>query len=149
MILNGVYDPQEDAANLSHARIDREIFKAAGFKLGGDEPLPKLSMGDDRIQKAIGALYVQKAGRLKSLQRQITGPGGLEKWKTMREEMIAAEEVSVHQLQLLAKHRAAVVKRAITEIDASLSNRVEIGEVKEGKATADGISLEIDFGTVE
>lgn len=149
LILNGVYDPQEDAANLSHARIDREIFKAAGFKLGGDEPLPKLSMGDDRIQKAIGALYVQKAGRLKSLQRQITGPGGLEKWKTMREEMIAAEEVSVHQLQLLAKHRAAVVKRAITEIDASLSNRVEIGEVKEGKATADGISLEIDFGTVE
>lgn len=149
LILNGAYDPVEDAANLSRARIDRDIFKMAGFKLGGDEPLPKLSIGDERIQKAIGALYVQKAGRLKSLQRQITGPGGVEKWQAMREEMITAEPVTEHQLQLLAKHRAAVVKRAITEIDPSLSSRVEIGEVKEGKATPDGISLEIDFGTVE
>jgi hypothetical protein len=149
LILNGVYDPVEDAANLSRARIDREIFKAAGFKLGGDEPLPKLSIGDDRIQKAIGTVYVQKAGRLKSLQRQITGPSGAEKWQAMREEMIAAEPVTEHQLQLLAKHRAALVKRAITDIDPTLSNRVEVGDVKEGKATPDGVSLEIDFGTVE
>lgn len=149
LILNGVYDPTEDAANLSHARIDREIFKMAGFKLGGDEPLPKLSIGDDRIQKAIGALYVEKAGRFKSLQRQITGPGGVEKWQAMREEMIASEKVTEHQLQLLGKHRAAVVKRAITEIDPAIGSRVEIGDVKEGKATSDGIGLEINFGTVE
>ena len=148
LILRGVYDLEEDTANLSRARIDREIFKAAGFKLDGDEPLPKLSIGDDRIQKAISELYVQKAGRLKSLQRQISGPSGVERAKTLREEMIAAEKVTEHQLQLLAKHRAALVKRAIVEINPALIDRVEVGDVKEGRADQDGISLDVEFASI-
>lgn len=148
LILRGVYDPEEDAVNLAHAHIDRGIFKAAGFNLASDEPLPKLSIEDDRIQKAISELYLQKAGRLKSLQRQIFGPGGLERAKSLREEMIAAENVTEHQLQLLAKHRAALIKRAILDINPALNDRVEVGEVKAGRATTDGISLEVEFASI-
>lgn len=148
LVLNGVYDPKADRENLANARIDREIFKTAGFKLGVDDPLPKLSIGDDRIQKAIGALYVQKAGRLKSLQRQVTGPSGVDKWQALRDEMIAAEPVNESQLKQLGKQRAEMIKRTLGQIDPTLASRVEIGEIKEGKATLDGITIEIDFSTV-
>ena len=148
LLINGVYDPELDAAQLGRATIDRAIFKAANFKVSPADPIPTLSFADERIQSAIKTVYADRIGRLKLVQKQIGTESAAEKAKILRDELIANEKAGTAQLEMLAKTRAANAMRAMLEIDKSLEPRITTGEIKTSKGSDEGVSLQIEFGNM-
>ena len=148
LLINGGYDQDIDAAQLGRAVIDRAIFNAANFKISPTEPIPTISLADERIQAAIRTVYADRIGRVKLLQKQIANVPAIEKAKTMRDELIANEKVGASQLEALAKVRAANALRMILEIDKGLESRLAIGEIKVLKADEDGVPLSVEFSNM-
>lgn len=148
LLINGSYDQDLDAAQLGRAVIDRAIFNAANFKISPTEPIPTISLADDRIQSAIRAVYADRIGRVKLLQKQVANVPAVEKAKMMRDELIANEKVGASELEALAKVRANNAVRMILEIDKGLESRLAIGEVKAIKGDDEGVPLNVEFSNM-
>lgn len=148
LVINGVYDPEMDAAQLGRSVIDRAIFKAANFKISPLDPIPTLSLSDERIQSAIRTVYAERIGSVKLLQKQISSATAADKAKMLRDELIANEKVGPEQLNALAKDRAVNAMKTILEIDKTLEPRLGMGEVKSVKGDNEGVSLQVEFSNM-
>jgi hypothetical protein len=148
LLINGSYDPDTDAAQLGRSVIDRAIFAAANFKVSPSDPIPTLSLDDERIQAAIRLVYADRIGRIKLLQKQVGLVSASEKAKLMRDELIANEKVGVTQLEALAMARANIAMRSMIEIDKNLESRLAIGEIKVIKGDQEGVPLSVEFANM-
>ncbi|WP_232219937.1 DUF748 domain-containing protein [Pseudogulbenkiania sp. MAI-1] len=145
--LAGTYDPAVETRELARARIDRAILQAAGHKLETGEPLPLPDLADPAVQSAVKSVYGQRIGRLKLVQRVLSLPDNVARYKTLRDELIAAEPVAEAELKALAQARVAAARQAMLKTDPALAERLTVGEVKRVKADGDGVALAIELGS--
>lgn len=141
----GVYDPQADASRLAHSVVNRRIFKAAGFQIPDNDPLPKLSLEDDRIQAGLKTVYIQDFGYLKWTQFQVMGPSGSGKWQKLHDDLIASVSIDARRLEGLGVARASMAKQVIVQFDPSLQDRVALGDPKKVTIGEQGIALDLEF----
>jgi uncharacterized protein involved in outer membrane biogenesis len=145
LTISGSYDPVADRRELARARVDRAILAVAGVTLSADEPLPAIDMQDTAMQSAVKSVYAQRIGRLKLLQRLLTGKGGPDFYAGLRREIIAAEPVDQTALITLANARASGALQFIKQSQPDLASRVTLGAPQSAKASADGVPLVIDL----
>ncbi|OWY38401.1 hypothetical protein CEK28_12225 [Xenophilus sp. AP218F] len=143
--IRGGYNASVDRKELARAQVDQAVLEAAGHKPMAGEPLPTLDLQDRKLQGAMRGVYAQRIGRLKLLGHTLNpnGPSGAELAKTLHEEMLAATQIGDADLQQLAKKRAENARRAMLRADASLADRIAVGEAAKVSAGRDGIPLEI------
>ena len=143
--INGVYDPEVDKLNLNTEKVDREIFKNAGFQLPIGEPLPQLPLEDERVQRAIRRMYTASVGAIPADINLKAGPEGLEGWKKLHEQLVAKGNVSEEDLQKLSDARALAIKNEITKINQAMDSRAKIIQSKQESAEKDGIPVGIEI----
>lgn len=147
LVLAGTYDPAVETRELARARIDRAILQAAGHKLEAGEPLPLPDLDDPAVQSAVKSVFAQRIGRLKLVQRLLSLPDNVARYKTLREQLIAAEPVSETELKALAQARVTAARQAMLKTDPTLAERLTLGEAKRVKADGDGVALAIALGS--
>jgi hypothetical protein len=143
--INGVYDPDVDKLNLNTEKVDREIFKNAGFQLPATEPLPQLPLEDERVQRAIRRIYTNSVGAIPSDINLKDGPSGREGWQHLHEQLVAKGKVSEDDLQKLSDARALAIKNEITKFNQSMDSRAKIVQSKQESAEKDGIPVGIEI----
>jgi len=145
--INGVYDPEVDKLNLNTEKVDREIFKNAGFQLPIGEPLPQLPLEDERVQRALRRMYTASVGTIPADINLKAGPEGLEGWKKLHDQLVAKGNVSEEDLQKLSDARALAIKNEITKINQAMDSRAKIIQSKQEPAEKDGIPVGIEIVT--
>lgn len=144
LVIIGTYDPVQDKEELARVRGDAAILKEAGFKLSANEPVPIPSLSDPRVQSGLKAAYAQYVGRIKLTQRLLMLPEGDARSEQLRNELIAAMEVTEAELRDLATNRAKLAIQIMIKDNAPLSERIKAGEVKPVSAGKEGIPLEVE-----
>ena len=143
--VNGVFDPKADKLNLNTEKVDREIFKAAGFKLAENEPLPQLPLEDERVQRAIRKMYPATVGPIPSDLKLKDGPTGVEGWTKLHDELISRGNASENELKELANSRALSIKNEILKFNKNLDERIKISEIKEQSLEKDGVPVGLEI----
>ena len=143
--INGVYDPKADQFNLNTEKVDREIFKTAGFKLADGEPLPQLPLEDERVQRAIRKMYTTTVGMIPADLKLKDGPSGIEAWSQLHNHLVAKGNVTEDELRVLANSRALNIKNEILKLNKGLDERMRISEAKEQSIDKDGIPVGIEL----
>jgi hypothetical protein len=143
--INGVFDPEADRLFLNTDKVDRVLFKNAGFKLAEGEPLPQLPLEDERVQRAIRKMYLDSGAKIKPELKLIAGPAGVEDWKILHNELVAAGKVSDEDLHLLANRRAKIVQAELVKINPDLASRLSLIDDKVEVAVKDGIPVGIEI----
>jgi hypothetical protein len=143
--INGVYDPEVDKLNLSMDRVDREIFKSAGFKLASGEPLPELPLEDERVQRAISMMYAASGATPKIELKLAAGPAGVADWKVLHDEIVAKGQVTDEEIQKLADTRAKVIHAELVKIKPDIASRLNVVASKKESAVKDGIPVGIEM----
>lgn len=143
--VNGVFDPKADKLNLNTEKVDREIFKAAGFKLAENEPLPQLPLEDERVQRAIQKMYPATVGPIPSDLKLKDGPTGVEGWTKLHDELISRGNASENELKELANSRALSIKNEILKFNKNLDERIKISEIKEQSLEKDGVPVGLEI----
>lgn len=141
----GTYDPVQDRKELARAKADSAILIDAGFKLTPGEPIPVPSLQDPRVQSGLKAAYAQYIGRIKLGQRLLTLPDGEKRNEQLHDELIAGIEITDSELKELAKNRAKTAYGFMTKSDATLKDRIQLGEVKTVEAGKEGIPLDVEI----
>lgn len=144
LVIIGTYDPVQDKEELARVRADAAILKEAGFKLSANEPVPIPSLSDPRVQSGLNAAYAQYIGRIKLTQRLLMLPEGDARSEQLRNELIAAIEVTEAELRDLASNRAKLAIQIMIKDNAPLSERIKVGDVKAVSAGKEGIPLEVE-----
>jgi hypothetical protein len=144
LVIVGTYDPVQDKQELARVRADTAILSEAGFKLTANEPVPIPSLSDPRIQTGLKAAYVQYIGRIKLTQRLLMLPEGDARNEQLRNELIAAMEITETELRELASNRANLAIQIMIKDNPPLSERIKAGEVKAVAAGKEGIPLEVE-----
>lgn len=144
LVIIGTYDPVQDKEELARVRADAAILKEAGFKLSANEPVPIPSLSDPRVQSGLKAAYAQYIGRIKLTQRLLMLPEGDARSEQLRNELIAAMEVTEAELGDLAANRANLAIQIMIKDNAPISERIKAGEVKPVSAGKEGIPLEVE-----
>ncbi|MGL6071264.1 DUF748 domain-containing protein [Craterilacuibacter sp.] len=132
-----------DRKELARSRIDRAILAAARFQLLPGEPLPLPDMGDAVIRDAVKAVYVDKIGRIKLMQRLLSLPDNDKRYAALRDELIAGTPVTDSELAALATARAEAVRAIMLTTDAALAARVDFGAPQKVGSDANGVELAI------
>ena len=143
--INGVFDPEADRLFLNTDKVDRVLFKNAGFKLAEGEPLPQLPLEDERVQRAIRKMYLDSGAKIKPELKLVAGPAGVEDWKILHNELVAAGKVSDEDLHLLANRRAKIVQAELVKINPDLASRLSLIDDKVEVAVKDGIPVGIEI----
>lgn len=141
----GTYDPVQDRKELARAKADSAVLKDAGFKLTPGEPIPVPSLSDPRVQSGLKSAYAQYIGRIKLGQRLLTLPDGEQRNEQLHNELIAGIEITDGELKELAKARAKAAYGFMIKSDASLKDRIQLGEVKTVEAGKEGIPLDVEI----
>jgi len=141
----GTYDPVQDRKELARAKADSAVLKDAGFKLIPGEPIPVPSLSDPRVQSGLKSAYAQYIGRIKLGQRLLTLPDGEQRNEQLHNELIAGIEVTDAELKELANARAKIAYGFMIKSDASLKDRIQLGEVKTVEAGKEGIPLDVEI----
>lgn len=144
LVIVGTYDPVQDKQELARVRADAAILNEAGFKLTANEPVPIPSLSDPRIQSGLKAVYAQYIGRIKLTQRLLMLSEGDARNEQLRNELIAAMEITDIELRELALNRAKLATQIMIKDNAALSERIRVGEVKAVAAEKEGIPLEVE-----
>ena len=147
LVLAGTYDPTVETRELARARIDRAILQAAKHKLEAGEPLPLPDLDEPAVQSAVKSVYGQRIGRFKLIQRLLALPDNVVRYKTLRDELIAAEPVSEGELKALAQARVTAARQVMLKTEPALAERLTLGEAKRVKADGDGVALAIALGS--
>ena len=143
--VNGVYDPEVDQLNLSTEKVDREVFKNAGFKLLDSEPLPQLPFEDERVQRALRRLYSGSFGSVPSNLNLKEGPSGVDGWKELHNQLVQKAKVSEEELTRLAQARALTVKQELVKINQEMNQRINIVDFKKETSAKDGVPVGIEI----
>jgi hypothetical protein len=141
----GVFDPEVDKLRLNTDRIDREIFKNAGFKLQANEPLPELPLADERVQKVIRNMYSASGLAPKTDHQLARGVAGIEDWRVLHDGLVANGTVSDEELSKLATARAQSILAELLKINPDLGSRLSIIDSKTVSASKDGIPAGIEI----
>ncbi len=144
--INGVFDAQADRLLLNTDKVDRVLFKGAGFQLAEGEPLPKLPLEDERVQRAIRKMYFE-GGNKKPDLKLLAGPAGVGDWKILHDELIAKGTVSEEDLLQLANRRAQTVQTELIKINQGIAGRLTLVGVKEESVVKDRIPVGIEIIT--
>jgi len=144
--INGVFDAQADRLLLNTDKVDRILFKSAGFQLADGEPLPKLPFEDERVQRAIRKMYFE-GGNKKSELKLLAGPAGAGDWKILHDELVAKGTVTDDDLLQLANRRAQIVQTELIKINRDIASRLTLVGVKEESIVKDGIPVGIEIIT--
>lgn len=147
--ISGGYNANADRKEMARAQTDLAIFAAAGHQLGAGEPLPQPDMQDGEILSAVKSVYGKQIGRFKLLGHTLKpgGPSGAALGKLLRDELIAAQNITDASLQQLAKQRAANARAAMVKTDPALQERIQLGEPVKVSAGRDGVPLEVKLKT--
>jgi len=145
--IHGVFDPQADRLFLNTDRVDRVLFKNAGFKLAEGEPLPQLPLEDERVQRAIRKMYLESGAKIKPALKLATGPKGAEDWKVLHDELVATGKITEEDLHLLASRRAQNVQAELVKMNPEMASRLRVVANKEEAAVKDGIPVGIEITT--
>ena len=143
----GTYDPQVDRQELARVNADRAILMAAGFKLKENEPLPNPSLADPRIQSGLKSAYGSQVGRIKLMQQLIQLPNNLQRWETLRTELIQAQNISDAKLVALANARAKNAQDVFLKKAPDMKNRVQVGQVQVVKSDSAGVPVGVSLVT--
>ena len=143
--VNGVYDPEVDQLNLSTEKVDREVFKNAGFKLLDSEPLPQLPFEDERVQRALRRLYSGSFGSVPSNLNLKEGPSGVDGWKELHNQLVQKAKVSEEELTRLAQARALTIKQELVKINQEMNQRINIVDFKKETSAKDGVPVGIEI----
>lgn len=147
--ISGGYNADADRKEMARAQTDLAIFAAAGHQLGAGEPLPLPDLQDEAILSAVKSVYGKQIGRFKLLGHTLKpgGPSGAALGKLLREELIAAQNITDASLQQLAKQRAVNARAAMVKTDPALQERIQLGEPVKVSAGRDGVPLEVKLKT--
>jgi hypothetical protein len=143
--INGVYDPEVDQISISTEKVDREIFKNAGFKLLDSEPLPQLPFEDERVQRAIRRLHTASIGSIPSDIKLKEGSSGIDGWKELHNQLVQKAKVSEEELTRLAQARALTVKQELVKINQEMNQRINIADFKKETSSKDGVPVGIEI----
>ncbi|NDV12947.1 DUF748 domain-containing protein [Crenobacter caeni] len=146
--IGGGFDAKADRVALARARVDRAVLTAAGFAPPAGEPLPVPDLSDAAQRAAIKSVYADKIGRVALLRRIVELPDDDARYRTLLDEMVAAERVDDASLTALADARARAARAALLEADPSLASRVTLAPAKGVSADADGVPLVLTAGRV-
>lgn len=141
----GGYAPDADSAQLARARVDTAVLAAAGHPPLDDEPLPVLDLKDAPTQAAIKTVYGRLIGRMKLLGHVLKpgGPSGEALAKQLRDEMLAAQQVSQADLVKLAGLRAENARKAMLRHQPTLADRITLDAPQKTSANRDGVELAV------
>lgn len=141
----GGYAPDADSKQLARARVDSAVLAAAGHPPLDDEPLPVLDLKDKQTQSAIKSVYAGKIGRLKLMGYLLKpgGPSGEALAKQLRDEMLAAQQVSQADLLKLAEQRAQNARKAMLRHQPTLADRIALDAPQKTSANRDGVELAV------
>ena len=109
------------------------------------EPLPQLPLEDERVQRAIRKMYLDSGAKIKPELKLVAGPAGVEDWKILHNELVAAGKVSDEDLHLLANRRAKIVQAELVKINPDLASRLSLIDDKVEVAVKDGIPVGIEI----
>lgn len=143
--IEGVYDSQNDARQIATDQVNRQIFKKGGFNVAPNEPLPKLPLSDERIQRAIKRLCVEQDITIPNDLNLTTGAVGEAGFNQLHQLMIERIKIPEENLKLLAKERAEVVKQEVIKLHAALASRLQLTEIKSQEIEKDGIPIGVAF----
>ncbi len=143
--IHGVFDPQVDRLFLNTDQVNRVLFKNAGFKLAEGEPLPQLPLEDERVQRALRRMYLESGAKIKPELKLAAGPTGVEDWRVLHNELVAAGKASEGDLHRLASRRAQIVQAQLVKINPDMANRLRLVDDKEEVAVKDGIPVGIEI----
>ena len=143
--INGAYDASVDALELATTSVNRQIFKRGGFNVSPNEPLPKIPLSDDRIQRAIKRLFEEQGIPLPSSTGIAAGPATEKYYDELHQTLIQRVKISEEDLQNLADLRATVVRQDMAKNHPLLIDRVKVDGTKALKAESDGIPMGLAF----
>ena len=143
--INGAYDASVDALELATTSVNRQIFKRGGFNVSPNEPLPKIPLSDDRIQRAIKRLFEEQGIPLPSSTGIAAGPATEKYYDELHQTLIQRVKISEEDLQNLADLRATVVRQDMAKNHPLLIDRVKVDGIKALKAESDGIPMGLAF----
>ena len=145
--INGAYDASADALELATTAVNRQIFKRGGFSVLPNEPLPKIPLSDDRIQKAIKRLFEEQGIPLPSSSGVPAGQATEKYFNELHQILIERVKITEEDLQNLANQRATMVQQDMAKNHPQLIDRVKIDSIKTLKAESDGIPVSLAFIT--
>jgi hypothetical protein len=145
--INGAYDASADTLELATTAVNRQIFKRGGFSVLPNEPLPKIPLSDDRIQKAIKRLFEEQGIPLPSSTGIAAGQATEKYFNELHQILIDRVKITEEDLQNLANHRATMVQQDMAKNHPQLIDRVKVDSIKNLKAESDGIPVGLAFIT--
>ncbi len=143
--INGAYDASVDALELATTSVNRQIFKRGGFSVLPNEPLPKIPLSDDRIQKAIKRLFEEQGIPLPSSAGIAAGTATEKYFNELHQILIKRVKITEEELQNLASQRATAVQQDMAKNHPQLVDRVKVDAIKAMKTEADGIPMGLAF----
>ena len=143
--INGAYDASVDAVELATTIVNRQIFQRGGFSVLPNEPLPKIPLSDDRIQKAIKRLFLEGGVPLPSDAGIKPGLATDKYFQNLHQILIQGVKVTEADLQQLAHQRAAIIQQDMAKNHPHLKDRVKVDVIKMIKAESDGIPMGLAF----
>ena len=145
--INGAYDASADTLELATTAVNRQIFKRGGFSVLPNEPLPKIPLSDDRIQKAIKRLFEEQGIPLPSSTGIAAGQATEKYFNELHQILIDRVKITEEDLQNLANQRATMVQQDMAKNHPQLIDRVKVDSIKNLKAESDGIPVGLAFIT--
>jgi hypothetical protein len=143
--INGAYDPLVDSLELATTEVNRQIFKRGGFSVLPNEPLPKIPLSDDRIQRAIKRLFEEGGIPLPKSDAIASGAATEKYFYELHQILIQRVKVTEEDLQKLAHQRAVVMQQDMAKNHPHLKDRVKLDNIKNIKAESDGIPMGVAF----
>ncbi len=143
--INGAYDASVDTIELATSEVNRQIFKRGGFSVLPNEPLPKIPLSDDRIQRAIKRLFEEGGIPLPNSAGVTPGIATEKYFAELHQTLIQRVTVTEADLQQLAHQRATIVQQDMAKNHPQLKDRVKVDVIKNIKAESDGIPMGVAF----
>jgi len=134
--VRGTYDPQADIEAMRRRAVRRDIVRAAGYELKGNED-PGVSFGDPKIVRAAESLYVKRVGNRDALAKLRAQPGYA---RALVDQLAAKMPVDPAAGEKLAVARAETVRAALV-VNGVEAARVSVAPPQQQAADADGVPI--------